>query len=36
MRVSAKWSERLKVCSQSWGIFILLLYAKYIEKYKAL
>lgn len=36
MEVIAKWSERLKVCSQSWGILILLLYAKYIEKYKAL
>lgn len=28
------WVERLKICSGSWGLFILLLYGKYIELYR--
>lgn len=34
MEIVSKWVERLKVCTESWGIFILLLYGKYIDKYK--
>lgn len=32
--IIAEWVERLKVCTENWGIFILLLYNKYIIKYK--
>lgn len=34
MVIMAEWVERLKVCTSNWGIFILLLYGKYINKYK--
>jgi hypothetical protein len=27
------WVDRLKVCTENWGIFLLLLYGKYIDKY---
>ncbi|MET3129570.1 hypothetical protein ABID42_004696 [Arcicella rosea] len=33
MKIISKWVERLKVCTESWGIFILLLYGKYINRY---
>lgn len=33
MEIITKWLERLKVCTESWGIFILLLYGKYIDKF---
>ena len=33
MEIISKWVERLKVCTESWGIFILLLYGKYIDKF---
>jgi len=29
----SNWVERLKVCTESWGVFILLLYGKYIDRY---
>lgn len=35
MEVISKWVERLKLCTESWGIFILLLYGKYIDKYNS-
>lgn len=35
MEVISKWVERLKICTESWGIFILLLYGKYIDKYNS-
>ncbi|MET3535397.1 hypothetical protein [Chryseobacterium limigenitum] len=34
MEIVSGWVERLKVCTESWGIFILLLSGKYITKYK--
>jgi len=34
MDIISGWVERLKVCTVSWGIFLLLLYGKYINKYK--
>lgn len=34
MEIISKWVERLKVCTQSWGIFIMLLYGKYIDLYQ--
>lgn len=34
MEIVSGWIERLKVCTESWGIFILLLSGKYITKYK--
>ncbi|MGJ1382689.1 hypothetical protein [Sphingobacterium siyangense] len=33
MEIISKWVERLKVCTANWGIFILLLYGKYIHKF---
>ena len=33
MEMISIWVERLKVCTESWGIFILLLYGKYVSKY---
>jgi hypothetical protein len=33
MEIVSKWVERLKVCTENWGIFTLLLYGKYIDKY---
>ncbi|GGD53403.1 hypothetical protein GCM10011514_16900 [Emticicia aquatilis] len=32
IKIITKWKEQLKVCTESWGIFILLLYGKYIVK----
>lgn len=34
MEIVSGWVERLKICTESWGIFILLLSGKYITKYK--
>lgn len=34
MEIVSGWVERLKVCTESWGIFLLLLSGKYITKYK--
>lgn len=34
MNIMQGWIDRLKVCSENWGIFILLLYGKYINRYK--
>lgn len=34
MEIMSKWIERLKICTENWGVFILLLYGKYVEKYK--
>jgi len=34
MQVISGWIERLKICTGSWEIFLLLLYGKYIIKYK--
>lgn len=34
MEVISKWAERLRICTQSWGIFIMLLYGKYTELYQ--
>lgn len=28
------WVERLKICSENWGLFITLLYGKYIDLYR--
>lgn len=36
MEIVSKWVERLKVCTESWGIFILLLYGKYIDKFNSI
>ena len=33
MEIMEGWIERLEKCNQSWSIFILLLYGKYIDKY---
>jgi len=33
MELISKWVERLKICTENWGIFILLLYGKYIYKF---
>jgi hypothetical protein len=33
MEIISKWVELLKVCTESWEIFILLLYEKYINNY---
>lgn len=33
MEIVAGWVERLKACTESWGIFTLLLSGKYISKY---
>lgn len=33
MEIISKWIERLKVCTQSWGVFTILLYRKYIDKF---
>ncbi len=35
MEMITKWEGRLRVCSQSWGILILVLYSKYIKKYQS-
>lgn len=35
MEIISKWTKRLKVCTESWGIFILLLYGKYIRKFNS-
>ncbi|SEH29896.1 hypothetical protein [Chryseobacterium culicis] len=34
MEIVSEWVERLKVCTESWVIFILLLSGKYISKYR--
>ncbi|MBS1781110.1 MAG: hypothetical protein JST70_17420 [Bacteroidetes bacterium] len=34
MEIVSGWVERLKICSQSWGTFILFLCGKYINRYK--
>lgn len=34
MEIISIWRERLKVCTEGWGIFIILLYGKYISKFK--
>lgn len=34
LEIISKWGERLKICTESWGIFLILLYGKYINKYK--
>ncbi len=31
--IIAEWVERLKVCTQNWGMFVILLSNKYINKY---
>lgn len=36
MEIVSKWVERLKICTESWGIFILLLYGKYIDKFNSI
>lgn len=36
MEIVSKWVERLKVCTESWGIFILLLYGNYIDKFNSI
>lgn len=33
MEIVSGWVERLKVCTESWGVFILLLSGKYINRY---
>ncbi|ANH81650.1 hypothetical protein A8C56_12265 [Niabella ginsenosidivorans] len=33
METVSGWVERLKVCTESWGMFLLLLSGKYIDKY---
>ncbi len=33
MEIISKWLERLKVCTDNWGLFIILLSGKYIKKY---
>lgn len=33
MEIISIWVERLKICTENWGIFILLLYGKYINRY---
>lgn len=33
MEIISKWVGRLKICTESWSILILLLYNKYIKKY---
>ena len=33
MEIVSKWVEQLKVCTENWGIFTILLYGKYIDKY---
>lgn len=35
MDIVSKWVERLKKSTESWGIFILLLYGKYIDKFNS-
>ncbi|MFV5684567.1 hypothetical protein ACM55I_03885 [Flavobacterium sp. GB2R13] len=34
LEIISKWGERLKICTESWGIFLILLHGKYINKYK--
>lgn len=34
--IVSEWKERLKTCTESWGIFTLLLSGKYIQKYNAM
>jgi hypothetical protein len=34
LELISKWGERLKICTESWGIFLILLHGKYINKYK--
>lgn len=34
MEIISQWVENLKICTENWGIFLILLYGKYIDKYK--
>ncbi|WP_028978186.1 hypothetical protein [Sporocytophaga myxococcoides] len=34
MEIISKWIDRLRVCNENWEVFILLLYGKYVNKYK--
>lgn len=34
MGAASKWSERLSVCTQHWGMFLLLLNEKIINSYQ--
>ncbi|KIA82453.1 hypothetical protein [Flavobacterium sp. AED] len=34
LEMISKWVERLKTCTESWGILLILLHGKYINKYK--
>jgi hypothetical protein len=36
MRVVSRWIERLKICTENWGLFLLLLNGKYTNKYKGI
>lgn len=33
MEIISNWTERLKICTENWNVFIILLYGKYIDRY---